>query len=165
MPVNSPPAPLGVPSGGSDAVHAVLARLQGLDGLVTACLVEPDSAFVLDTVVGKPTADADAGVDVNDNGALAATISAAASDVVQVIGLMTSSLGDPDELEDVTITFGRRHHLITPLPEAGVDGLLVVVTLDRARTNLALARQQLRALGPLLKHATQPTAIEPGHVT
>ncbi|MCE0540614.1 hypothetical protein LWF15_34480 [Kineosporia rhizophila] len=163
--MNAPPASLGVPSGGSDAVHAVLARLQSLDGLVTACLVEPDSAFVLDTVVGKPANDADSGADVSDQGAFAATISAAASDVVQVIGLMTSSLGDPDELEDVTITFGRRHHLITPLPEAGVDGLLVVVSLDRARTNLALARQQLRALGPLLRHATQPPAIESGNAS
>ncbi|MCD5316768.1 hypothetical protein [Kineosporia babensis] len=161
--MNAPPSAPGAPAGGPDAVHAVLARLQGIDGLVTACLVEPDSAFVLDTVVGKPATDVDAGVDVTDNGALAATISAAASDVVQVIGLMTSSLGDPDELEDVTITFGRRHHLITPLPEAGVDGLLVVVTFDRARTNLALARQQLRALGPLLQVATQPAAIESGH--
>jgi len=165
MPVNAPSASPGVPSGGgSDAVHAVLARLQGIDGLVTACLVEPDSAFVLDTVVGKPTSD-DSAADLTDNGLAAATISAAASDVVQVIGLMTSGLGDPDELEDVTITFGRRHHLITPLPEAGVDGLLVVVTLDRARTNLALARQQLRSLGPLLVQATQPSAIESGHVS
>ncbi|MCD5350713.1 hypothetical protein [Kineosporia mesophila] len=137
--------------------------MQGLDGLVTACLVEPDSAFVLDTVVGKPATEADTTAEAPDDGAVAATISAAASDVVQVIGLMTSSLGDPDELEDVTITFGRKHHLITPLPEAGVDGLLVVVTLDRARTNLALARQQLRALGPLLRHAIQPPAIEPDH--
>ncbi len=165
MPVNAPPAAPGVPPGGSDAVHAVLARLQAIDGLVTACLVEPDSAFVLDTVVGKSATEPDSGADVSDNGALAATISAAASDVVQVIGLMTSSLGDPDELEDVTITFGRRHHLIMPLPEAGVDGLLVVVTFDRARTNLALARQQLRALGPLLRIAGQPSAIEPGHAS
>ncbi|MDP9826100.1 hypothetical protein [Kineosporia succinea] len=161
--MNAPSAPSGLPLGGSDAVHAVLARLQGLDGLVAACLVEPDSAFVLDTVVGKPATDADSPAEAGDDSLVAATVSAAASDVVQVIGLMTSSLGDPDELEDVTITFGRRHHLITPLPEAGVDGLLVVVTLDRARTNLALARQQLRALGPLLRHATQPPAIEPGH--
>lgn len=165
MPVNPPSATLGMPAGGSDAVRAVLARLQGIDGLVTACLVEPDSAFVLDTVVGKPTSDADSVVDTTGGEAAAATISAAASDVVQVIGLMTSSLGDPDELEDVTITFGRKHHLITPLPEAGVDGLLVVVTLDRARTNLALARQQLRSLGPLLQQVTQPSAIEPGHAT
>jgi hypothetical protein len=85
---------------------------------------------------------------------VAATVAAGASDVIQVIGLMTASLGDPDEVEDVIITLGRRHHLITPLPTAGADGLILVVTLDRSATNLALARRQLHALGPLLETAT-----------
>jgi hypothetical protein len=77
-----------------------------------------------------------------------------------VIGLMTASLGDPDELEDVIITLGRRHHLITPMSTAGADGILIVVTLDRARTNLAMARQQLRALGPLLDSAANQVSSD-----
>jgi hypothetical protein len=56
----------------------------------------------------------------------------------------------------VIITFGRRQHLIVPLPAAGADGLIIVVTLDREHTNLALARLQLRALVPLLASAIAP---------
>jgi predicted regulator of Ras-like GTPase activity (Roadblock/LC7/MglB family) len=124
---------------GENVVRQTLARLHSIDGLISAALVEPDSAHVLETRTGDR---------------VAATVAAGASDVIQVIGLMTASLGDPDELEDVIITLGRRHHLITPLPTAGADGLILVVTLDRSATNLALARRQLRALGPLLEIAT-----------
>jgi hypothetical protein len=132
---------------GADAVHRALTRLRSIDGLVTACLVEPDSAHVLDTIIG------DAGTP-SASGQATATIAAGASDVIQVIALMSSTLGEPDELEDVVITLGRRHHLITPLRTSGANGLLIVVTLDRAGTNLALARQQLRALGSVLESET-----------
>lgn len=135
---------------GENSVHRTLSRLRSIHGLVTASLVEPDSAHVLETVV----AGSDAATE-----ATSTTVAAGASDVVQVIGLMAAGLGQPDELEDVIITLGLRHHLITPLPEAGSDGLLIVLTLDRARTNLALARQQLRALGPLLIAATVPGRV------
>ena len=133
---------------GGDAVQQALAELRSIHGLITASLVEPDSAQVLETVVAANNADVPAG-----SGDASATVAVGASDVIQVIDLMAASLGEPDELEDVIITLGRRHHLITPLPAAGANGLIMVVTLDRARTNLALARQQLRALGPLLEVA------------
>lgn len=140
---------------GENAVHQTLSRLRSINGLVTATLVEADSAHVLETVVIG--SDAEASPTAGDPAAT--TVAAAASDVVQVIGLMAASLGEPDELEDIIITLGRRHHLITPVPAAGIDGLIMVVTLDRARTNLAMARQQLRALGPLLEAATAPSRV------
>ena len=142
--MNALPDSFSVTLTGGDAVQSALARLRSIDGLVAACLVEPDSAQVLETVVA-----------VDDADVAAATVAAGASDILQVIGLMTAGLGDPDELEEVIITLGRHHHLITPLPAAGADGLLVVLTLNRARTNLALARQQLRGIGPLLATATE----------
>lgn len=129
---------------GENVVRQTLARLRSINGLISAALVEPDSAHVVETTSAGPTAT---------------TVAAGASDVFQVISLMTASLGDPDELEDVIITLGRRHHVITPLPAAGANGLILVVMLDRARTNLALARQQLRALGPLLEAATVPSRV------
>jgi hypothetical protein len=131
---------------GENSLHQALGRLRAVHGLITASLVEPDSAHVLQTVV----AGSDAGAASTADTSAVTTVAAAASDVAQVIGLMAAGLGEADDLEDVIITFGRRHHLITPVPTAGADGLLIVVTLDRARTNLAIARQQLRALGPLL---------------
>jgi len=126
---------------GEDVVHRALAGLHAIHGLISASLVEPDSAHVLDTVV----ADRSLGPAAEGR-----TVAAGASDVIQVIGLMAAGLGEPDDLEDVIITFGRRHHLITPLPAAGTDGLIVVVTLDREHTNLALARLKLRTLAPLV---------------
>jgi hypothetical protein len=127
-------------------VHRTLSRLRSIHGLVSASLVEPDSAHVLETVATG-----------SDASAAATTVAAAASDIAQVIALLAAGLGEPDDLEDVIITLGRRHHLIRPLPGAGSDGLLIVLTLDRAGTNLAMARQQLRALGPLLDAATTPS--------
>jgi len=132
---------------GENPVHAALSRLRSINGLVSATLVDPDSAQALETVV------AGTGIGSTPADPAAVTLAAGASDVVQVIGLMAAGLADPDGLEDVIITLGRRHHLITPVP-AGIDGLIVVVTLDRSRTNLALARLQLQALGPLLATAS-----------
>lgn len=162
MSVNTISGPGG--AGRTDPIHRALTRLLSIDGLVSACLVEPESAYVLDTVVGAETATPGSGPSAaapdqappTAPTATTATVAAGASDVVQVIGLMMSGLGETDSLEDVIITLGRCHHLIMPVPTAGTDGLLVVVTLDRVRTNLALARRQLQALGPLLKSEGRP---------
>jgi len=135
----------------SDVIRNTLSRLRAIDGLLAVCVVDPDSAQVLEAVI----ADGDRG----DGDAAVTVVAAAAGDVVQVINLMLSTLGEPDELEDVIITLGRRHHLIVPRPQIGADGVLVVLTLDRERTNLARARLQVRACGPLL--APPP---ETGHV-
>ena len=127
-----------------NAVREALDRLGGVTGLVSASLVEPSSGHVLETIHGE------AGDPGPPGRSAAATVAAGASDVVQVLRLMTASLGAADDVEDVIVTLGRHHHVVRPLPEAGVDGLFVIVTLDRAGTNLALARRQLRALGPAL---------------
>jgi hypothetical protein len=131
----------------TDAVHEALSRLRGVDGLVSACLVEPASGQVLDSVIG------DAGQPGPMGETAVRVVAAGASDIVEVVRLMTASLGDPDDVEDVIVTLGRHHHLIRSLPEAGVDGLFVAMTLDRARTNLALARRQVRALDPVFGRA------------
>jgi hypothetical protein len=156
MAMNALPVPIETTAtapAAADTVRKALARLGSIAGLVTACLVEPDSAQVLDAVVFETGAGA---VPADRSGA---TVAAAASDVIQVIGLMTTSMGEPEDLEEVIITLGKHHHLITPLPSAGADGLLIVVMLDRARTNLALARQQLRALGPLLEPTGETSRV------
>jgi hypothetical protein len=127
----------------TDALHEALDRLRSVAGLVSACLVEPGSGQVIESAVGEagqPGPPGDTAVSI---------VAAGASDIVEVVRLMTASLGDPDDVEDVIVTLGRHHHLIRALPEAGVDGLFVAMTLDRSRTNLALARRQVRALDPL----------------
>src|SRR5262245_26819132 len=188
MSVNAVPGSAPAPGPGADAVRDALARLRALDGLISVSLVDPDTAQVLATVVPDgvnprpdrvsdhdggsgptPVTSADrADNDGSDEGPgrrpPAVLVGAAATDVVQVISLMTATLGEPDEIEDVIVTLGNRHYLITPLPTSGVNGLLVVATLDRQKTNLALARRQLRTLGPLLL-PNNALAAESGHVS
>lgn len=127
-------------SAGEDVVRASLGRLRAMNGLISACLVEPGSGQVLETVMGEPPGDA-------ARERAAALVAAAGSDILHVIRLLSASLGDSDDVADVIITVGDRHHLLRPLPAAGVDGLFVVVTLDRDQTNLALARRQLQTIG------------------
>jgi len=142
-----------------DVVHEGLTRLAAMDGLVSACLVEIETGHVLDTLIGSSSAGQDASwSDAN----AARMVAAGASDIVHVIRLMTSSLGGPDGLEDVIVTLGQHHHILRPLPRAGIDGLLVVVTLDRTATNLALARRQLRGVDATpARHATQDRHAPP----
>jgi len=128
----------------ANAVSETLGRLRSVTGLVSVCLVEPDSGHVLETLLG------DAGPPGPPGERRVAIVAAGASDVVQVVRLMTASLGEEDDVEDVIVTLGRHHHIVRALPDAGVDGLFVAMTLDRARTNLALARRQLRAIDAAL---------------
>lgn len=135
----------------SDALQSALARLRSIDGLVSAGLVEPDSAHVLEMVDAATTPGSAPGPRPESQ-----IVAAGACDLVQVVALMSAGLGENDDLEEVVVTLGRHHHVVTPLPSAGVNGLLLVVRLDRARTNLARARQQLRAAIPLLQQASGP---------
>jgi hypothetical protein len=150
-------SPIGAPWTRTDAVRDSLGRLRAIEGLVSACLVEPETGHVLGAVLGDTSGLAASGE------VAVSVVAAGASDVVQVIRLMSATLGSPDEVEDVIISLARHHHVLRPLPAAGVDGLFLVVTLDRARTNLALARRQLSRLDPALENPHQgPAAVDAG---
>ncbi len=51
------------------------------------------------------------------------------------------ALGLKDEIEDILITLGKAYHIIRPV--ASKPGLFFYVVLDRARSNLALARRKV----------------------
>lgn len=51
------------------------------------------------------------------------------------------ALGLNDEIEDILITLGKHYHIIRPV--ASKHGLFFYVVLDRARSNLALARRKV----------------------
>ncbi|HEY3978212.1 MAG TPA: hypothetical protein VGM79_13125 [Streptosporangiaceae bacterium] len=73
-----------------------------------------------------------------------AAVAAGAADIVSVLTLLGSQLGDEDGLEDVMVTFGSRFHLIRHLRAASAQPVVLLVVLDRSRANLALARREIR---------------------
>ena len=116
-----------------NSIDGLLRRLGQIDGVLLACLVDPATG----TVVGT----------AEQRGELAVPVAAAgAADVLQVLGLMTANLALGGEVEDVVVTLSKHFHVIRALPVGPDQGLLVLVTLDRTRANLAMAHREIRDL-------------------
>ena len=105
----------------------LLDGLTGLDGFMCAALVDSTSGLALATVGG--------GVDLE----LAA---AGNTEVVRAKRKVAGALKLNDHIEDILITLGKQYHLIRPL-ERNQDMFLYVV-LDRAKSNLAMARHTVK---------------------
>jgi len=104
----------------------------GIDGAVAVALVDGASGMTLGTAGGGAL------LNVELAGAGAADFLRAKRRVIDALGLK-------DTIEDVMITLGKQYHLIRFLgPELNVFLYLV---LDRAGSNLGMARHKLAALG------------------
>jgi predicted regulator of Ras-like GTPase activity (Roadblock/LC7/MglB family) len=114
-----------------------LSPLSHIDGFVGAALVDTDSGMALAKLGGG-------GVDLD----LAASGNA---EVVKAKRRVASSLKLNDAIEDVLITLGKQYHLIRPLERN--DKLFVYVVLDRAKSNLALSRHELKTFEQNLEFA------------
>jgi predicted regulator of Ras-like GTPase activity (Roadblock/LC7/MglB family) len=101
-----------------------LAKLLEVDGAMCAAVVDANSGMLL----GK----AGAGVDLD----LAA---AGNTEVVRAKMKTMKSLGLNDTIEDILITLGKQYHIIRPV--ATKAGLFIYLVLDKAKSNLALARR------------------------
>ncbi|AXI04298.1 roadblock/LC7 domain-containing protein [Aquirhabdus parva] len=106
----------------------LLDGLSSIDGFVAAVLVDSTSGLSLSTLGG--------GLDLD----LAA---AGNTEVVRAKRKVAEALKLNDRIEDILITLGKQYHLIRPL-ERNAD-IFIYLVLDRAKSNLAMARHTLKS--------------------
>ncbi|HET8899358.1 MAG TPA: roadblock/LC7 domain-containing protein [Rhodanobacteraceae bacterium] len=104
-----------------------LEPLHQLDGCIAAGLVDADSGMLL----------------AQHGDGLNLEIAAAGNtEVVRAKRKVAAALNLQDTIEDILISLNRQYHLLRPLESN--PALFLYVVLDRARSNLAMARHELR---------------------
>ena len=106
-----------------------LSSLSGIDGFAGAALIDSDSGMAL-AKLGGGSIDLDLAASGNAEG-------------VKAKRRVAASLKLNDTIEDILISLSRQYHLIRPLERN--SALFLYVVLDRAKSNLALARHELKA--------------------
>ncbi|MFC6067938.1 hypothetical protein [Streptomyces ochraceiscleroticus] len=107
--------------------------MTSIEGALGVALVDYSSGMALGTIGGSK--DLDLSVAAAGN-----------TDVVRAKVRTMEQLGLKDEIEDILITLGTQYHLIRLLKGRGNNGLFLYLALDKDRSNLAMARHQLRSI-------------------
>lgn len=103
-----------------------LATLMTIDGAL--------GCFIADYTSGMVLAKAGAGVNLD-------IAAAGNTEVIKAKMKTMVALGIRESIEDILITLGTQYHIIRPL--AAKQGLFLYIVLDKAKSNLAMARFKL----------------------
>ena len=105
--------------------------MAGIEGAMGAAVVDYTSGMAPGTLGGSKTLDL--------------TIAAAGNtDVIRAMVRTMEQLGLKGQIEDILITLDSQYHLIRLITGRGGNGLFLYLVLDKARSNLAMARHQLK---------------------
>ncbi|MEV0743494.1 hypothetical protein AB0I51_48040 [Streptomyces sp. NPDC050549] len=105
--------------------------MAGIEGALGAAVVDYTSGMALGTLGGSKTLDL--------------TIAAAGNtDVIRAMVRTMEQLGLKGQIEDILITLDSQYHLIRLITGRGGNGLFLYLVLDKGRSNLAMARHQLK---------------------
>ncbi|MEV0094726.1 hypothetical protein [Streptomyces sp. NPDC050738] len=112
---------------------ALKEAMTSIEGTIGVALVDYTSGMALGTLGGGKELDL-------------SVAAAGNTDVVRAKVRTMELLGLKDEIEDILITLGGQYHLIRLLKGRGTDGLFIYIALDKNRSNLAMARHQLKKI-------------------
>ena len=97
------------------------------DGALCAAIVDSNSGMMLGSI--------GTGIDLE-------VAAAGNSEVIRAKDKVMRQLGLTDVIEDILITLGKQYHLIRPSSRR--EGVFIFYVLERAKSNLALARHKVR---------------------
>ncbi|MDH6520813.1 hypothetical protein M2164_007443 [Streptomyces sp. SAI-208] len=105
--------------------------MAGTEGALAAAVVDYTSGMALGTLGGGKDLDT--------------TVAAAGNtDVIRAKVRTMEQLGLKSNIEDILITLENQYHLIRLVTGRNGNGLFLYLVLDKGRSNLAMARHQLK---------------------
>jgi hypothetical protein len=117
---------------------ALKEALASIEGAIGAALVDYTSGMALGTMGGSKSFDLNVAAAGN-------------TDVVRAKMRTMEHLGLKGEIEDILITLSDQYHLIRLMTGRSGSGLFLYLALDAKRSNLAMARHQLKRIEETLE--------------